>query len=96
MLKRYYKKDESIERILIYAKYYKNYLQFFCKPTFTDFAINEIINDYGEKKAELYYKNNYQGGKSKENEDFGFEESNSDDESDNNKFKVGENGEIFD
>ena len=95
-LRRKYSKQEGVERIPKFAVYYKNYLQFFCKPTFTDFVINDIINDYGEKKAELYYKNNYQGGKSKENEDLGFEETNSDDESENNKFKVGENGEIFD
>ena len=94
-LRRKYSSQEGLERIPKFAVYYKNYLQFFCKPTFTDFAINEIINDYGEKKAELYYKNNYQGGKSKENEDLGFEESNSEEESDNNKFKLGENGEIF-
>ena len=95
-LRRKYSKKEGKERIPKFAVYYKNYLQFFCKPTFTDFVINDIINDYGEKKAELYYKNNYQGGKSKENEDLGFEESNSDDDSENNKFKVGANGEIFD
>ena len=95
-LRRKYSKQEGFERIPKFAVYYKNYLQFFCKPTFTDFVINEIINDYGEKKAELYYKNNYQGGKSKDIEDLGFEESNSDDDSENNKFKVGENGEIFD
>ena len=94
-LRRKYSSQEGLERIPKFAVYYKNYLQFFCKPTFTDFAINEIINDYGEKKAELYYKNNYQGGKSKENEDLGFEESNSEEERDNNKFKLGENGEIF-
>ena len=95
-LRRKYSRQEGIERIPKFAVYYKNYLQFFCKPTFSDFSVNEIINDYGEKKAELYYKNNYQGGKSKDNEDLGFEESNSDEESDHNKFKVGENGEIFD
>ena len=95
-LRRKYSIEEGHERIPKFAVYYKNYLLFFCKPTFTDFAINEIINDYGEKKAELYYKNNYRGGKSKENEDLGFEESASDEESDNNKFKNNENGEIFD
>ena len=35
----------------------------------------KLINDYGEKKVELYYKNNYRGGKSKEYEDLCFEES---------------------
>ena len=58
----------------------------------------KLINDYGEKKVELYYRNNYRGGKSKEYEDLCFEESASDEESDNNniKFKNNENGNIFD
>ena len=96
-LRRQYSITESTERIPKFAIYYKNYLVFFCQPTFSNFAINDIINDYGEKRAEVYYKNNYQGGKSDENEDLGFEESDSEEESEkNNKFKFNENGEIFD
>ena len=66
-LRRQYSIQESSERIPKFAIYYKNYLLFFCQPTFSNFAINEIINDYGERRAEIYYKNNYQGGKSNDN-----------------------------
>ena len=96
-LRREYSRAESSERIPKFAIYYKNYLLFFCQPTFSNFVINDIINDYGERRAELYYKNNYQGGKSNENEDLGFEESDSEEETDKEmKFKNNENGEIFD
>ena len=77
-LKRIYKYKESIERFPKFSKYYKNYLRFFCKPTFKDFRINKIIDRNGEKKAEIYYKNNYQGGKSQDNdENNGFAKSSS-------------------
>ena len=95
-LRREYSFKESNERIPKFAIYYKNYLLFFCQPTFSNFAINDILNDYGERRAELYYKNNYQGGKSND-EDLGFEESDSEEESPKDiKFKNNENGEIFD
>ena len=95
-LRREYAKAESADRIPKFALYYKNYLKFFCQPTFSNFVINNIISDYGERKAEVYYKNNYQGGKSKENEDLGFEESDSEEETEKDiRFKYNENGEIF-
>ena len=59
----------------------KNYLQFFCKPTYNNFKFNDLIQNYGEKKAELYYKDHYQGGISNDDEDNGFEESSSDESS---------------
>ena len=34
-LRRYYKKKELHNNMLKYVNYYKNYLRFFCKPTFT-------------------------------------------------------------
>ena len=96
-LRRQYTIKESSERIPKFAIYYKNYLLFFCQPTFSNFVINDIINDYGERRGEIYYKNNYQGGKSNENEDLGFEESDSEEETEkDNKFKINDNGEIFD
>jgi len=80
-LRRSYNQKESKERIPKFSKYYKNYLKFFCKPTFKDFRINKIIDRNGEKKAEIYYKNNYQGGKSKDDdENNGFAKSSSSDE----------------
>ena len=94
-LRREYLLQESKERIPKFSLYYKNYLLFFCKPTFNNFSFNEIINDYGEKKAELYYKNNYQGGKTQNEEDNGFEESDSEDNESESEFKKNDNGEIF-
>jgi hypothetical protein len=58
-LRRYYKFAEIMERIPKIAKYYKNYLLFFCKPTFSNLLINKLIHIYGELKGELYYNQNY-------------------------------------
>jgi len=58
-LKRFYFIDESKERIPKIANYYKNYLKFFCNPIFRDFKINNIIQGYGDYKAEMYYNRNY-------------------------------------
>ena len=53
----------------------------FCKPAFRYFRINKINDRNGEKKAEIYYKNNYQGGKSQDDEENkGFAKSSSSDE----------------
>ena len=84
-LKRFYNNKESGERVPKFASFYKNYLKFFCIPTFKDIYCNEMIHNYTEKKAELFYNENYR--KKKENnsyqEDYGiFEESESDEESD--------------
>ena len=64
-LNRFYKIKESKTRIPKFSDYYKNYLKFFCNPTFSDFFANEIIQDFGEAKAEIYYNKNY-GHKNKE------------------------------
>jgi hypothetical protein len=66
-LKRIYRVNESVERVPKIANYYKNYLKFFCNPVFRDFKINNIIQSYGDFKAELYYNNNY-GGKKRDKE----------------------------
>ena len=58
-LRRYFKMNEILEIIPKFYIYYKNYLTFFCKGTFCDFNVNEIIQDYGECQAELYYNHNY-------------------------------------
>ena len=34
-------------------------MKFFCKPIFSDFECNEIIKEHSEKKAELYYNQNF-------------------------------------
>lgn len=62
--KRMYKGTESRERIPKFANYYKNYLKFFCNPIFRDFKVNNIIQAYGDNRAELYYNKNY-GNKKK-------------------------------
>ena len=58
-LRRFFNMDEIQEIIPKFYIYYKNYLTFFCKGTFCDFDVNEIIQNYGEFQAELYYNNNY-------------------------------------
>ena len=83
-LKRFYKGEESNERVPKFASFYKNYLKFFCVPTFKDIFCNEMIHNYSEKKAELFYNENYKSKKEKNSfqEDYGvLEESESDEES---------------
>ena len=97
-LRRKYSIIECKERIPKFAIYYKNYLQFFCKPTYNNFKFNDLIQNYGEKKAELYYKDHYQGGISNDDEDNGFEESSSEESSNKeNELELNNNnnGEIF-
>ena len=84
-LKRFYKNEESEERVPKFASFYKNYLKFFCVPTFKDIFCNEMIHNYSEKKAELFYNENYKSKKEKNSlqEDYGLvEESESDEDSD--------------
>ena len=57
-LRRVYSLNESVERIPKLYNYYKNYLQFFCKPTFIDNYSNIIIKNFGDCHAENFYKNN--------------------------------------
>ena len=64
-LYKYYKMREIKYNLKKYFNYYKNYLKFFCKPTFREFPINKIIKYQGEKKAEIYYQKHY--GKNEEN-----------------------------
>ena len=96
-LRRQYSIIECKDRIPKFSVYYKNYLQFFCKPTYNNFKFNDLIQNYGEKKAELYYKDHYQGGLSNDDEDNGFEESSSDESSNKeNEYDLNNNnGEIF-
>ena len=64
-LRRIYFLNESIERIPKLYNYYKNYLVFFCKPTFIDNFSNDIIKNYGDLNAECFYKNNLEKRKNK-------------------------------
>ena len=58
-LHRYYHNKESIKRIPKLNDYYKNYHTFFCKATLRNFVLGQIIKNYEDKKAEIFYKNNY-------------------------------------
>ena len=58
-LKKYYFSKEIKKYFNKFFNYYKNYLLYFCKPTFADLNLGKIINNLYEKKAEIYYKNNY-------------------------------------
>ena len=58
-LKRWYTMRESVNRMPKINDYYKNYHKFFCKPNFSDFAVANIMQNYSDEKAELYYKDNF-------------------------------------
>ena len=58
-LKRIYKLMESINRIPKLSDYYKNYHLFFCRPTLRSYKLSKIMCNYQDKKAEIFYKNNY-------------------------------------
>ena len=58
-LKRRYKKKESLNRIPKLYDYYKNYYFYFCKPFFLNFFSANKMHNYYNKKAKIFYKNNY-------------------------------------
>ena len=58
-LKRFYKINETKDRIPNLADYYKNYHMFFCRPLFRNYKLGKIIRNYEDNKAEIFYKNNY-------------------------------------
>ena len=58
-LKRIYKLMESINRLPKLSDYYKNYHLFFCRPTLRSYKLGSIMCNYQDKKAEIFYKNNY-------------------------------------
>jgi len=97
-LRRIYFLKESIDRLPKLYIYYKNYLQFFCKPTFIDSYSNMIIKNYGDYQAENFYKINIEKknkDKNKINNDnnnnignIGYEENNNDDNINENLIKT--------
>ena len=68
-LKRWYTLRESVNRMPKINDYYKNYHKFFCKPNFNDFSIANIMQNYGDEKAELFYKDNFGVSNSDKDED---------------------------
>ena len=63
-MRRFYMKRESIDRMAKIYEYYKNYLKYFCRPTFKANFANQIIKSYKDMKAEYFYKNNLSKNKS--------------------------------
>lgn len=59
-LKRFYKKNESIKKLPLFSEFYKTYLLFFCSPTLSELALNELIEEMVERKAKAFYQENYQ------------------------------------
>ena len=62
-LKRIYKRKESTNRIPKLSEYYKNYHLFFCRPTLLNRKLGQLMCDYEDNRAELFYKKNYQQSK---------------------------------
>ena len=58
-LKRFYKRFETNSRIPKLSDYYKNYHLFFCRPNFKDLFISDLMENYGDDKAEIFYKKNF-------------------------------------
>ena len=58
-LRRFYKKREVLERIPNLYEYYKNYHLFYLKPILRNFYLENLMHNYQDKKAEIFYKNNY-------------------------------------
>ena len=60
-MKRKYRYKESLDKIPKYYNYYKNYLRYFCHPTFVDYFINKKMVKHMEKIAQIFYNKNYLG-----------------------------------
>ena len=58
-LRRFYKKKEVKERMPNLYEYYKNYHLFYLKPVLRNFYYVKLLHNYQDKKAEIFYKNNY-------------------------------------
>ena len=94
-LRRYFKLYEIKDILPKFYQYYKNYLNFFCKGTFSDFYLNEILQEYGECQAEFYYNKNY-GHKErmKKKEKKGIDEANNNNEESYESYNNSNNGNI--
>ena len=58
-IQQFYHKYESHSKIIKLNKFYKNYQSFFCKATLADIALCNLLKNYQDAKAEIFYKNNY-------------------------------------
>ena len=75
-LRRSYFLNESYNRIPKLFNYYKNYLQFFCKPNFDDAFCNLIIKNSGDLHAEYFYKKFIEKNKKNKNKEALIDEKN--------------------
>ena len=55
-----YTLNESLNKLPKIALYYKSYLSFFCRPFFKNFYLNNLIQNYYDTKAEIFYKETYE------------------------------------
>ena len=76
-LKRFYRDHESTQRIPKLADYYKNYHVYFCRPTFRHFYYGNLLHNYEDNKAEIFYKNNYADSNEKKSSNINQSNSNS-------------------
>ena len=90
--KRIYYFNESIDRIPNLFNYYKNYLNFFCKPTFKEYFFNIIVKNYSDLQAENFYKNNIEKINQDKNQIIEIEEN---DNAYNREFSNNDQNEVF-
>ena len=57
--RRMYNEKESKDRIPKLYDYYKNYYKYYCRPFFINFYSANILHNYFNVQAEIFYKNNY-------------------------------------
>jgi hypothetical protein len=67
-LKKFYNYNESKNKIHKLFDYYRNYNLFFSKPVFCNHKYSKILHKYGDKQAEIFYKNNYRNSNEEEEE----------------------------
>lgn len=58
-IRRLYTNQESRTKISKLNEYYKNYQFFFCKPFISDIIISNLLKNYQDTKAEIFYKKHY-------------------------------------
>ena len=84
--KRFYKINDSISKLIKILKYYLNYLTFFCRPIFTNFSYNDILQNYYDIQADIFYRNNYLKNKEEKEESLKNDFKINDDEKDKSIF----------
>ena len=62
-LKKFFNLDSSKKLITKINNNNQNYFKFFSKPIFSDFYFNKLLGKYYDRKAEIFYFNDYSGEK---------------------------------